>query len=380
MTRMNSRIAAARHARQGGFSLIELMIAMLIGLLVTVAAIGVFLSNKKTYTATEGIGHIQENTAITFELMSRDIREAGGRLCGAETTVTNVAYAGLSGDVKLLADWATESGTPNGSSDAQNGPTGMQGYEAGVAMPGVSIGTATAQRIAGTDAIQVQYVQGGSARLRYTDGSTFYVDNTDDLTSGGLLYICQFGSMKEASDGSGQSVSDGNKIGSVFIGTVSSGKVVPASSIGKYVGYQDPSASGSATTSFTVDGVASTSMDMYASQLGMYHAAQWYVGNNAQGGKSLYRKQLSYASGAPTVVTEEVADGVDDLQIQYKTSGTDAWVAAADVSEWATVRAVRIAATLEATDTKSASSNGEVLKRTYSHVVALRNLQQWEEK
>ncbi|MFP3416601.1 prepilin-type N-terminal cleavage/methylation domain-containing protein, partial [Bacillus sp. SIMBA_074] len=49
-----------RLGRQQGFSLIELMIALVLGLLVVGAAIGIFLSNRQTYQATEGVGRAQE--------------------------------------------------------------------------------------------------------------------------------------------------------------------------------------------------------------------------------------------------------------------------------------------------------------------------------
>ncbi|MFA4615373.1 pilus assembly protein PilW, partial [Xanthomonas perforans] len=53
------------------------MISMVLGLLVVGAAIGIFLSNRQAYAATEGVGRIQETARLGFELIARDIREAG---------------------------------------------------------------------------------------------------------------------------------------------------------------------------------------------------------------------------------------------------------------------------------------------------------------
>ena len=58
---------ARRAAR--GFSLIEMMIAMVLGLLVVGAAIGIFVSNQQAYRATEGLGRVQENVRMAFEMM-----------------------------------------------------------------------------------------------------------------------------------------------------------------------------------------------------------------------------------------------------------------------------------------------------------------------
>lgn len=77
----------ARHVRASGFSLIELMIAMVLGLLVLGAAIAVFQSNQRTYRANEGLNRIQENARVAFELMSRDLRAAGGSACSNASVV-----------------------------------------------------------------------------------------------------------------------------------------------------------------------------------------------------------------------------------------------------------------------------------------------------
>lgn len=68
-------------ARESGFSLIELMVAMVLGLLVAGAALAILQSNQATYRSNEGLNRIQENARIAFELMSRDIRAAGGTAC-----------------------------------------------------------------------------------------------------------------------------------------------------------------------------------------------------------------------------------------------------------------------------------------------------------
>ena len=65
---MTAKTQRTGPARARGFSLIELMIALLIGLLVVSAAGSLFISNKRTYNATETLGRIQENGRVAFEL------------------------------------------------------------------------------------------------------------------------------------------------------------------------------------------------------------------------------------------------------------------------------------------------------------------------
>ncbi len=70
-----------RKGLQSGFGLIELMISMVLGLLVLGAAISVFQSNQRTFNANEGQNRIQEGARAAYELISRDIRAAGGTAC-----------------------------------------------------------------------------------------------------------------------------------------------------------------------------------------------------------------------------------------------------------------------------------------------------------
>lgn len=80
----NNILASGMVQRRGnaaGFSLIELMIAMALGLLVLGAAIAVFQSNQRTFSANEGQNRIQEGARAAYEMMARDIRAAGGTAC-----------------------------------------------------------------------------------------------------------------------------------------------------------------------------------------------------------------------------------------------------------------------------------------------------------
>lgn len=65
-----------------GFTLVELMISLLLGLIVVGAAGAVFRANQQTYRTTDELARIQENARVAFELLAKDIREAGGNPCG----------------------------------------------------------------------------------------------------------------------------------------------------------------------------------------------------------------------------------------------------------------------------------------------------------
>ncbi len=84
---MNGLACRAGPRRSGGFSLIELMIALVLGVLVLGAAFVVFQSNQNSFRANEGLNRIQESARVAFEVMSQDVRSAGGSACSTASVV-----------------------------------------------------------------------------------------------------------------------------------------------------------------------------------------------------------------------------------------------------------------------------------------------------
>jgi type IV pilus assembly protein PilW len=80
MTAFQLRFAPTR-ARATGFSLVEMLIALALGTLVVGAAFAILHSNQRSYQANQGLNRVQENARIAFELISRDLRAAGGSAC-----------------------------------------------------------------------------------------------------------------------------------------------------------------------------------------------------------------------------------------------------------------------------------------------------------
>ena len=101
--------------RMAGFGLIELMIALVLGLLVIGAAFAVFQSNQATYRANEGQNRIQESARAAFEMMSRDIRAAGGGPCSnasalATTNTNSLTYQNTPVTINSTTELTTISG------------------------------------------------------------------------------------------------------------------------------------------------------------------------------------------------------------------------------------------------------------------------------
>ena len=76
------KMSSIKSGPAAGFSLVELMIAMTLGL-VMLGSIGyVYMGSRGAFRTTENLSRIQENARYALESMSRDIRMAGYVGCG----------------------------------------------------------------------------------------------------------------------------------------------------------------------------------------------------------------------------------------------------------------------------------------------------------
>lgn len=112
--RKTSTANRGRARGQGGFGLIELMIAMVLGLLVMGAAFAVFQSNQRSFQANEGLNRIQESARVAYELISRDIRAAGGTAC-SNLARPDAEHTLNADETKLLTSPVGDNGAPAGT-------------------------------------------------------------------------------------------------------------------------------------------------------------------------------------------------------------------------------------------------------------------------
>ncbi len=114
-------------SRNRGFTLVELMVAMTIGLIILAAVAKIFATSRSTYVLEEGIARVQESGRFGTEFITTDVRMAGYLGCANSntTTVQNMlnsptdygtnyapgqyiyghAYTGSGGLPTALTDW-----------------------------------------------------------------------------------------------------------------------------------------------------------------------------------------------------------------------------------------------------------------------------------
>lgn len=60
-----------------GFSLVELLIAIGLGVLLMTGVVQMFIGSKQTFSTQQGVSKVQETGRLAIEFISRDLREAG---------------------------------------------------------------------------------------------------------------------------------------------------------------------------------------------------------------------------------------------------------------------------------------------------------------
>ena len=79
-------------SKSQGFTIVELMVAITLGLIILAVISQVYVSSKKTYRVQEALSRLQENGRYAIDLLGRDIRMAGYMGCiGAGTTLNSIA-------------------------------------------------------------------------------------------------------------------------------------------------------------------------------------------------------------------------------------------------------------------------------------------------
>ena len=128
---------------QAGFGLVELMIAMTLGL-VLLGGIGyVFIGSRGAFRTTDNLSRIQENARYALDVMSRDIRMAGYVGCGniASMTVNTIANAPVpqmtAGNALIGYDNGTSWTNPTGITRAAGDVLSIMGaFSSGVNLTG----------------------------------------------------------------------------------------------------------------------------------------------------------------------------------------------------------------------------------------------------
>ena len=84
-----SRISASSSRHQTGMTLIEIMIALLIGAFLLGGVLQIFSGSQQTYRMQENLSRLQENGRFALDFLADDLRMAGFIGCNSQAVLTN---------------------------------------------------------------------------------------------------------------------------------------------------------------------------------------------------------------------------------------------------------------------------------------------------
>nr|WP_199065675.1 PilW family protein [Chromobacterium sp. ASV5] len=136
-------------ARQAGFSLVELMVAVTIGLLLLSALVGVMVAGRQNYSTGSGQGTLQNVGATVANQIAQSARSAGFYGCSSASTVdSQITATGVLGNFSLPVTGygaqvasSTLNLTPNGGNDstASHWSPALDGSLLGQVQPGSDV-------------------------------------------------------------------------------------------------------------------------------------------------------------------------------------------------------------------------------------------------
>lgn len=316
--------------RVTGFTLVELLIAMLLGLVVILGVGSMFISSQQVYRTSKALADAQDSARVAFEMLSRDIRHAGLTGCGNQGRVANVLAAGPN----------------NGGSAWWAGGNAIRGYAGND--PDVAAGTAKGARVAGTPSVQLLGADDTSFTVTsHNAGAAMLVlaESSTDVVTGDLFIACDYDHA------------------AVFRSTSYSAS---AKTVGHAAGKDNCTTGLGFPTSCAIANIYTFGANATLTPL---HVADWYVGRNPEGGVSLYR--LSREGDA--LKRQEMVRGVVGLALSYHQADmAEPFVGADKVTRWDSVTAVRTRLTVQGGDAHAGVRQG-VVARTFALTTALRN-------
>lgn len=309
---------------QSGLSLIELMIALALGLVLTLGVVQVFLGSSKTYRLTDSLGKVQENVRFTLGTLQYEARMAGhfGCLIGApvnQLDKTDDDYEEVAYDGAALVGWeagATGLGDEFEITTLEAG-TGSWSNGSGDDIPDAIVD----QMLPGTDFLIINGGERADVQLSAgnpQNGNALNADSQTDLKQGVIV-------LAVAGDCSGadlfQKTNNANAT-SLSKGGGTGGSPPGNKNTSGFAGNYDEDAS------------------IYA-----FSSTAYFIGEGASGEPALFRERLDAGDAAGAV---ELAEGVENMQILYGVDtgvdrSADRYVTAANVADWDDVVSVRMA-------------------------------------
>lgn len=303
--------------RSKGFTIVELMVAMVIGLMLTAGIAKIYVTTKDTYNLSENLSRLQENARFAMNYLTQDVRMAGFLPCRINGGIAN-----------------TLNGTDNFFDFSEQS---IVGYEGGVSTFDTgfpSEGTNPGDRVAGTDAVVI--LRGDNERYRIVqhnpNAAQFKLNDLHTLNDGDIALVC---------DGTDAALFQLTNVNSSNVTMVHNTGTGSPGNCTKFLGG-------------TGDCSDTTNIEPHAygpdAQLVKFAAVGYFIGVSSTGeSRSLYRRRLDVDNGSITIgfAIEELLQGIESMQILYgeDTDGDsepESYLTANNVTTWNNIVAAKV--------------------------------------
>ncbi len=334
--------------RQSGLSLVEILIALSLGLVVLGAVVTMFFAQREAFRSNEALAQMQENARFALEMIARELREAGGNFCDRSLPTAVVLNQS---DQLWWAQW-------------QQSP--IHGYDSNDNSFPHRFGTSPGNRRVGTDAVTILSATANTTPVRIVEHnplSAQFMVNTPShgVRNGDIVLAC-----------------DSRQAALFQVTNANSNNVTIVHNTG--TGHQPGNCTKGLGLPVRCTAVGTPYPFSQGGYLAQLNASAWYVGRNERDGWSLWRLRLLTQNENAETRAEEIAEGITGLQLRYLEQGREnlGFLTARDVREWNKVTAVRVTVTTESQQPvgvrlSTTGTERTPLERQWTIVVSLRN-------
>ncbi len=303
--------------RQKGFSMIELMVALVLSLVVTAAVISVFTGSRTAYRSMSSTGALTDGGRFALNFIQASARNAGNMGC---TSASSMDASGSSSPIQLSL---LSGGSGTLAYDFQ---LGWQGYEASGTSPGdsVDLPAVSVESDGGSwspnldSAFTDGSLSPAPTQVQYSDvlvvrsseeGTPAY--STADIFASSAAMTIQVNTTTPFQVGQIAVISDCTKAYPFQIDSIA------ANSVSFSAGGGPPGNSGAAIPVPFAHGAFVTPLTTLV----------YYIGQGADGDAALKRLDLNGANGPGQFTDEELVPDIENMQVLYGLDTTSAGAA-----------------------------------------------------
>lgn len=358
MTHGTDRITATTPQLKRGFTIIELLIALTIGLFILAGVAQITINSKRSYIDNREISSIHDNVRYALDILAKDFRAAGYRACAnASPTVANIINSSQKNNISGAFDLKAVSGI-----DGDNSPSEaisslpIYSHSQGLPSSAATPDAVTLRAVANSNELSVRQHNPASAVLSTWQANSFV---------NGTAFIL--------ADASCQNLT-------IFMGdqnTTTSNEIKISS--------KNCTKNLSATAPFNCENSLSTNSQAPispGSSVFPYVANTYFIGLSTifANAPALKRRYINVNNGNLEYKTEEIAVGVENMQLTF---GVDAnrdgkvdstFKTANNITKWDQVIAMNIALTLRSFNPVGNTGQTDgYLRKNIETTITLRN-------